>query len=94
MYMLTKTTCLHCRLKNYTEGHNWNITQALKLGFPLSWSAPSDCEDCERSGGQCQYNSTGASRCHRNNGEFRDRICPQTHPGISFPLDDLFNFNP
>ncbi|KAF9605136.1 hypothetical protein IFM89_014127 [Coptis chinensis] len=60
---------------------NRNITQALKLGFPLSWSAPSDCEDCERSGGQCQYNSTGASRCHCNNGEFRDRICPQTHPG-------------
>ncbi|KAF9604312.1 hypothetical protein IFM89_005893 [Coptis chinensis] len=34
--------------------------------------------NCEES---VEYNSTGASRCHCDNGEFRDRICPQTHPG-------------
>ncbi|KAF9604812.1 hypothetical protein IFM89_010353 [Coptis chinensis] len=47
---------------SYLEGAN--RTQELKLGFKLNWSAPTnECQDCERSGGRCQFNSTSFRSC-------------------------------
>ncbi|KAF9606182.1 hypothetical protein IFM89_023637 [Coptis chinensis] len=41
-----------------------NLTQELKLGFKLNWSAPTnECKDCEKSGGFCQFNSTSFRSC-------------------------------
>ncbi|KAF9605145.1 hypothetical protein IFM89_014136 [Coptis chinensis] len=41
-----------------------NITRDLKLGFKLGWSPPTnECQDCEKSGGRCQFNSTSFRTC-------------------------------
>ncbi|KAF9606461.1 hypothetical protein IFM89_025291, partial [Coptis chinensis] len=41
-----------------------NLTQELKLGFKLNWSAPTnECKDCEKSGGFCQFNSKSFRSC-------------------------------
>ncbi|KAF9606460.1 hypothetical protein IFM89_025290, partial [Coptis chinensis] len=41
-----------------------NLTQELKLGFKLNWSAPTnECQDCENSGRRCQFNSTSFRTC-------------------------------
>ncbi|KAF9606107.1 hypothetical protein IFM89_023130 [Coptis chinensis] len=48
-----------------------NQTQGLKQGFQLSWSAPTECQDCENSGGRCQYNGTGFRRCRK----FMSSLC-------------------
>ncbi|KAF9605143.1 hypothetical protein IFM89_014134, partial [Coptis chinensis] len=41
-----------------------NLTQQLKQGFKLNWSLPTnECQDCENSGGFCQFNSTSFRSC-------------------------------
>ncbi|PIA35992.1 hypothetical protein AQUCO_03400113v1 [Aquilegia coerulea] len=56
-------------------------TQALKSGFYVSWSAPNDCKDCERSGGMCRYRKTTKGfhkcACGSDLSNLFDRTCPQ-----------------
>ncbi|KAF9604817.1 hypothetical protein IFM89_010358 [Coptis chinensis] len=41
-----------------------NLTQELKLGFKLRYTAPTtECDYCEKSGGFCQFNSTSFRSC-------------------------------
>ncbi|KAF9593262.1 hypothetical protein IFM89_021018 [Coptis chinensis] len=49
------------------------FSQFYKLGFDLSWSTPTECQDCEKSGGMCLYNTTtSVPRCGKE-----DMVCVQ-----------------
>ncbi|KAF9604801.1 hypothetical protein IFM89_010342 [Coptis chinensis] len=39
------------------------LTMEIKQGFKLAWSTPTECQDCEKSGRRCQFNSTSFRSC-------------------------------
>ncbi|KAF9604809.1 hypothetical protein IFM89_010350 [Coptis chinensis] len=59
-----------------------NLTQELKQGFKLGWSAPTnECQGCENSGGMCQFNSKSFRSCIYYPGD-RGHDLPITAPKI------------
>ncbi|KAF9622440.1 hypothetical protein IFM89_031243 [Coptis chinensis] len=60
-----------------------NVTKGLKRGFQLGWSTPSECQNCENTGGLCQYNSTGIRGCHCFLGKSMGTFCTG-RTGVTF----------
>ncbi|KAF9593265.1 hypothetical protein IFM89_021021 [Coptis chinensis] len=51
-------TCSESVVAPNSFSRDRNFSQVFKLGFELSWSTPTECQDCEKSGGMCLYNTT------------------------------------
>ncbi|KAF9604800.1 hypothetical protein IFM89_010341 [Coptis chinensis] len=60
-------TCSESVVATFSYPATTNITQELKLGVKLDWSAPTtDCQYCEKSYGRCQFNSTSFRSCNQD----------------------------